>query len=175
MNTKKQGWTPGPWKAQEYTDGRISIITNHTTDNSAIVIADMVHTGREMPDARLIAAAPLMVEALKNAPTPRYTLVEAEMCNKTPPCQDCTYTEWYYTTRKAPAQRILPSLCDVLYSLSMDAEVLNAASFEYWAQELGYDTDSRKAEATYRLCLSIALAMNQFIDLDELREVVSDY
>lgn len=44
-----------------------------------------------------------------------------------------------------------PSARDVLEALLMDAAGYeNAPSFEEWAEEYGYDEDSRKAEATYR-------------------------
>lgn len=42
------------------------------------------------------------------------------------------------------------ALLDAMASDS--ASVDNAQSFEDWADELGFDTDSRKAEATYREC-----------------------
>jgi len=44
-----------------------------------------------------------------------------------------------------------PTLPEVLDCLASDASgYLNAATFEDWASELGFDTDSRKAEHTYR-------------------------
>lgn len=44
-----------------------------------------------------------------------------------------------------------PTTAEVLETLAMDAfSVEDAASFEVWADDHGYDTDSRKAEATYR-------------------------
>lgn len=52
-----------------------------------------------------------------------------------------------------------PSLADVVYSLASDSSVLDSSGFEDWANEFGYDTDSRSAEATYRACLDIALKM----------------
>ena len=54
---------------------------------------------------------------------------------------------------------ILPSLPDVLYSLVVDASVLDHSSFEDWASDFGYDTDSRAAEKIYRACLEIALKL----------------
>lgn len=44
-----------------------------------------------------------------------------------------------------------PQLADVLDALASDsAAVANASSFEEWADELGYDPDSRSHERTYR-------------------------
>lgn len=73
---------------------------------------------------------------------------------------------------------ILPDLDSVLWSLAMDYSVIDAGGFESWASELGYDTDSRKAEATYRACLDIALALRAALGdaaMQELREAGQDY
>jgi hypothetical protein len=67
---------------------------------------------------------------------------------------------------------------DVLYSLGSDADVLNYSSFEDWADAIGYDTDSRKAEKMYHECLKIALALRGSIGdagLTELAEASADY
>jgi hypothetical protein len=71
-----------------------------------------------------------------------------------------------------------PLLRDVLYCLVMDAGVLDYSTFEQWAGEYGYDTDSRKAEATYRACLEIALQLRAIVGDDGLRklqEAFQDY
>ena len=71
-----------------------------------------------------------------------------------------------------------PKITDVLYSLCMDSDVLEAGSFEQWAGDLGYDTDSRKAESIYRACLDNALKLRMMIgdaNLSKLRELFQDY
>lgn len=71
-----------------------------------------------------------------------------------------------------------PALIDVLYSLILDAEAIECATFEDWAQEFGCDADSRKAETIYRACLSIGLQLRQLIsddNLRQLRELYQDY
>jgi hypothetical protein len=71
-----------------------------------------------------------------------------------------------------------PPLADVLYSLASDASVLDAGGFEAWAEDLGYSTDSRKAEASYRACLEIALKLRAAIGeegLTALREASEGY
>ena len=46
-----------------------------------------------------------------------------------------------------------PSAEDVLDCLASDAaSVKNARGFEDWCAEYGYDTDSRSAEKTFRIC-----------------------
>lgn len=46
-----------------------------------------------------------------------------------------------------------PKLKDVLDCLASDSSSIeNARSFEEWASDFGYDTDSRKAERTFKAC-----------------------
>lgn len=71
-----------------------------------------------------------------------------------------------------------PAITDILYSLSMDASVLDEGSFENWAESLGYSPDSRSAEATYRACLEVALLLRGAIGdvgMNALREACEDY
>jgi hypothetical protein len=75
-------------------------------------------------------------------------------------------------------QDILPSACDVIYSLLADADVLNEFSYEDWAANTGYNPDSRKGEALYRAYLEIALKLRNGIGkaaLAELREAFAEY
>lgn len=61
---------------------------------------------------------------------------------------------WANTAAKvALQQKLTPGLSEVLHSLLLDgAPHFNHQSFEDWAPELGYDTDSREAERIYTLC-----------------------
>ncbi len=73
---------------------------------------------------------------------------------------------------------ILPDPCDVLYSLIMDADILNAGTFESWASDYGYDTDSRKAKDTYDACLGIALQLLSGLGasvIESARQALEDY
>lgn len=74
--------------------------------------------------------------------------------------------EGFRADRKKP---IKPDPVDVIWSLSRDADVIDAGGFDQWAADLGYDTDSRKAEATYRACLEIALQLRAAIGDDGLK------
>ena len=67
--------------------------------------------------------------------------------------------------------RILPEFDSVLWSLSMDSSVIDAGGFEQWAADLGYDTDSRKAEVIYRECLDIALKLRAALGNEAMREL----
>lgn len=61
----------------------------------------------------------------------------------------------------------LPKVTSVLDSLASDAQGIdNARSFEEWASEYGYDTDSRKAETTYNACRDIAKRLRKFLGAD---------
>lgn len=71
-----------------------------------------------------------------------------------------------------------PALIDVLYCLVTDSDVLESSGFEDWADSLGYDTDSRKAEKIYRDCLEIGLKLKAIIggdNLEKLRELYQDF
>lgn len=75
-------------------------------------------------------------------------------------------------------QPILPDACDVMASLVMDSDAIESRNFEDWASDHGYDTDSRKAEATYRACLEIGLALRAAVGdvgLSILRDAAQDY
>jgi len=73
---------------------------------------------------------------------------------------------------------ILPDPLDVLYSLTMDSDVLDYGTFEEWAGSFGYEADSRKAESIYRACLEIALKLRNGVGdagMARLREIFEDY
>lgn len=62
--------------------------------------------------------------------------------------------------RKRP---ILPKIGDVIHSVITDSSVLDAGGFDSWAQDLGFDPDSRKAEAIYRECMETATKLQSAI------------
>jgi len=68
-----------------------------------------------------------------------------------------------------------PELIDVLYCLVLDASVLDFACFEDWADEYGYDTDSRKAERIYKDCLETGLKLRQILGPGGLSELQHEY
>ena len=70
-----------------------------------------------------------------------------------------------------------PELRDVFHSLLMNSEAY-AMGFEEWADNFGYDRDSRKAEATYNECVAIGRALAARLspaELERLQEVFQDY
>lgn len=57
-----------------------------------------------------------------------------------------------------------PDAAGVLDCLASDcASVENVRSFEEWAEEFGYDTDSRRALETYRACERLNAALARFL------------
>lgn len=75
-------------------------------------------------------------------------------------------------------KQLEPDSLDVLASLAMDSDVLDAGGFESWASDFGYDTDSRKAESIYRACLDIALKLRAALGdsgLQTLRNAFEGY
>jgi hypothetical protein len=80
--------------------------------------------------------------------------------------------------RNPKSRPFQPDLCDALYSLTGDTDVLNHATFEDWAREYAYDPDNRKVEAIYRAYLEIALKLRNALGdaaLTELAEACQDY
>ncbi len=65
-----------------------------------------------------------------------------------------------------------PTADDVLRSMFIDASAEDDGSFEAWADDLGYDLDSRSAERTYRACLASAAALRSLFgeDFDQARD-----
>jgi hypothetical protein len=69
--------------------------------------------------------------------------------------------------RDARGNKLKPSIDSFVHCLIMDAEVLDYRSFEAWANEFGYSSDSIKAKAIYDDCLKQALILrNAFSDAD---------
>ena len=72
-----------------------------------------------------------------------------------------------------------PTADDVLSCVSGDSDCADYSSFEEWADEHGYDTDSRKAERTYNTCIKEGRKLAQFInsneDMEALREWAQEY
>jgi len=70
-----------------------------------------------------------------------------------------------------------PSMADVLYCLLSDAEACGLP-FEEWAGNLGFDTDSRKAERIYHECVATGRALSRLLthpEMDRLRDLLADY
>lgn len=71
-----------------------------------------------------------------------------------------------------------PDIKDVLYCLVADSSAYEYASFEEWAGDMGYDTDSRKAETIYNECNAIAVRIVKGLGHDvinKLQELFQDY
>lgn len=63
---------------------------------------------------------------------------------------------------------------DVLDCLLTDASGTDQP-FEDWAVDLGYSTDSRKAEATFHACRESAAKLRRWLGVVELERLQSDY
>lgn len=62
-----------------------------------------------------------------------------------------------------------PTLDDVLRALLMDASAIDEGSFEDWASSLGYDPDSRKAEAIWKSCVETGLKLRSALGDETFR------
>lgn len=76
----------------------------------------------------------------------------------------------------ARAQKVQPQLADVIHSLLLDSSACTV-SFEDWARDCGYDTDSRKAEDIYRKCQEVGFKLLKLPSdvIEKAREILQDY
>ena len=66
-----------------------------------------------------------------------------------------------------------PDLADVLDCLASDASsYINSRDFEDFCSEFGYDTDSRKAERTYKACGHNAKRLERFLGSESLENLM---
>lgn len=61
----------------------------------------------------------------------------------------------YMSTKGIPT----PNPSNILSCIFLDCSALNYSSFEEWARDFGYDTDSIKAKSVYDTCLGYALKL----------------
>lgn len=62
-----------------------------------------------------------------------------------------------------------PALSEILHCLLVDASAIDEGSFEDWAESLGYDSDSRKAEAMWRACVELGLKLRSALGDETFR------
>ncbi len=77
-----------------------------------------------------------------------------------------------------PGAPIEPRAADVIASLANDAAAIDYPEYEAWANDLGYDPDSRKGEAIYRACLQTGLRLRATLgdaDLATLRDAAANW
>lgn len=86
------------------------------------------------------------------------------------------------TLEQAEAEKVLhnafrPNLVDVVQPLLCDAEGVDARTFDEWAGDYGYDTDSRRALEIYLHCQEIARVMRQLFgaDLDAAHALAREF
>ena len=73
---------------------------------------------------------------------------------------------------------IVPDTRDVIFCLLKDAQALDFKDFEEWCNDLGMDSNSRKAEAIYQACLLNGWTLIRGLGedgLEKLKEVFQDY
>ena len=69
------------------------------------------------------------------------------------------------------SEPILPTLESVVSCLVLDSSAIDYADYEEWAQEFGYDPDSREGERIYRACLETGLRLRSRIGESRLRKL----
>lgn len=66
-----------------------------------------------------------------------------------------------------------PQLPEVLPCLQLDSNVLQYGNFEQWADDLGYDQNSRSAEKIYNQCLKNTLQFRAFLGETVFNELLN--
>lgn len=85
---------------------------------------------------------------------------------------------WGTSVDTSANKKIEPDIRDVICCVVRDADVINYSDFSSWADEYGYDTDSRKAFDTYQECIKFATSLISAVGIGgvvELTEAFSDY
>jgi len=71
-----------------------------------------------------------------------------------------------------------PTMKEILESLSLDADSRHYLSFESWAREYGYDTDSISATKIYKSCQKIAEQLSKVLGgeskIDDIKSIIYD-
>jgi hypothetical protein len=81
-----------------------------------------------------------------------------------------------YAGRMVPSMAlIVPKLLDVMYSLVMDYNVLDYNCFEDWADDYGYDSDSRNGESIYRAAVANSLKMRNSIGDSNMQDLIDAF
>lgn len=83
-----------------------------------------------------------------------------------------SYGKRYLARVEEMRKPVAPHAASALYSLLLDASAVGQ-SFDSWCSELGYDSDSRKAYATYEACQNNADKLNRVIPA-AIRSALSD-
>lgn len=82
------------------------------------------------------------------------------------------HAQWLEQAKPQP-----PHAADLLHSLLSDASACEQ-SFESWCNEIGYDTDSRKAHATYLACQANGDKLRKVFNAEQIRQIseaLTDY
>ena len=65
-----------------------------------------------------------------------------------------------------------PQAAEVLSCLADDAAGVEYRGFEEWCSDYGYETDSRKAEKTFKACKHIAARLQSFLGVELFDQLV---
>lgn len=102
--------------------------------------------------------------------------------NKAPRHWQVTLTAWgrqlTFQFSQGSAHKSPPTIADMLHCLISDAQGIDdAPTFEDWASEYGLDTDSRKAERSWKLTVRSAKGARCFLGdhFDAFCEAAQDY
>ena len=174
------------WKVTLVRDGRDVLTTDYGAGiaHAPGYAATRRHSSFQAPDFRNMSGKPFAgTSSQYRKANPAEALnfyreaIAAAECESGFPMELDPYGRDHRNTfkRKPKGEAIQPDPLSVVYSLVMDAGVLDHASFESWASDYGYETDSRSAEKTYRACLEIALQLRAAIGEAGIAALQTDF
>lgn len=113
----------------------------------------------------------------RNGITAKVTIIENHPSIDWSDSWNATAHHWYVTLKRTSDKRRMtvifhtgsalheaPTTADVLDNVASDASTVeNARDFSDWCNELGYDTDSRKAERIYKATVRQTERLKAFI------------
>lgn len=65
-----------------------------------------------------------------------------------------------------------PNPLEILHAIALDAQAINM-TFEEWASDFGYDSDSRKAEAIYKECIASGKKLQSILTPAQIEEIAN--
>lgn len=102
-----------------------------------------------------------------------FSLHFSQSCRKPFIMGKMSVSDYVKQERQLQIQNQRPNLWGVLNCICMDADCLDY-DFEEWAENLGYNPDSKKAEKGYNLCVEQTKNAQKILDLDEIREYLRE-
>lgn len=75
---------------------------------------------------------------------------------------------------KRTKQPLIPTAQDILNSVKLDSQCVEYSTFEDWAQEFGYSSDSISAKKTYDICQEQRTKLRNFLGREAYNDLIEN-